>query len=301
MQDYRIRIALASPTGTPWQSDTLFGHLCWQVAYGVLDMTIEEFLKPFVAGRPPFVLSDGFPAGCLPRPLFGAPVAMAETLDDYAAHKRSAKAAYVTFADFGRLCRGEAAENGPRDNPWEDVQAPHATISRETGTTGTEGSFFTTVTQTLKDGAVDVYLRVLEDGWLERVRLLLETLSKTGFGRDKSTGAGEFTVTGLEPVELPAVPGANAFVNLSSMVPAPEDPTEGRYRLRTKFGKISEGGAENPFKRPLLQIEPGAVFRAEGGIRPCYGCMVHKIAPGDARVVQNCYGLAVACKWLQGR
>jgi CRISPR type III-A-associated RAMP protein Csm4 len=181
------------------------------------------------------------------------------------------------------------------------VQTPHATISRQTGRTGDEGSFFTTVTSALEADGVDIYLRILEDGWLERVQKLLETLSKIGFGRDKSTGAGEFSVERIEPCELPSVPEATGFVNLSTMVPAIGDPPEARYRLRTKFGKISEGGAENPFKRPLLQIEPGAVFRSKGEITPYYGSLVTDIAPGDPKVVQNCFSLPVPCNWLEDK
>ncbi len=299
MDDYRIRVKLKSPGGTPWQSDTLFGHLCWQVAYGADDLSIDDFLKPFAAGRPAFVLSDGFPGGYLPRPELPRPLATAETLEDYAALKQVRKAAYVTVGDFGRICRGQSILDKPRDDPWQNVQIPHASIGRDTGRTGEEGSFFTTDGAVLPGGELDIYLRVLDDGWLERVTSLLVALSRAGFGRDKSTGYGEFALLGTEPTDDltgPEQPGG--FVSLSTMVPAANDPCEGRFRLRTKFGKVGEGaGVNNPFKRPLVQIQPGAAFRTDAPVRPFYGSLVTNIAPGDSRVVQNCYCLAAASRW----
>lgn len=33
MRSYRVEITPRSPWGTPLQADTLFGHLCWALAY----------------------------------------------------------------------------------------------------------------------------------------------------------------------------------------------------------------------------------------------------------------------------
>ena len=94
MKDYAIKLKLLSPTGTPWQSDTMMGHMAWQVAFGRCDLEIDEFLLLFDEYEPPFVVSDGFPEGLLPRPLLSVPGALVEagTLGEYVATKRWQKA-----------------------------------------------------------------------------------------------------------------------------------------------------------------------------------------------------------------
>ncbi len=297
MDCYRIRLKLESPVGTPWHSDTLFGHLCWQVAYGSLDMEISEFLKPFKNGKPPFVLSDGFPEGCLPLPLVDLELPEASTVGEYSRFKVWKKARYVTFNDFVRICRKEQPIDKPLPHPWVSVMTPHASMDRATFTVSDDGGFFETQTDypNMFDH-IDVYVRA-EDNWIDRIVTLLESLSQVGYGRDRTTGLGAFSLEGTEEItDFDSVNAANGAVSLSSMIPAENDPIEVRFRLRTKYGKLGEGLFENPFKKPLLQMEPGAVLECEDGFRPFYGSLIENIAPGRPEAVQNCYGLVVPCR-----
>lgn len=298
MQDYCIKIKPLAPIGTPWQSDTIFGHLCWQVVFGAIDMDIETFLESFRDGHPPFVLSEAFPAGYLPRPMIYAPSPRVDTPEEYDRQKKKKKARYITKADFVHRCRGESPLDTFLPDPWRMVIRPHASPDRNSFSTDHEGGFFETEAIQLEhqDG-LEIYIRT-EPNWKERVLTLFQALEQVGFGRDKSTGLGAFRLGEMIPVEIfQAVDdGCNGFVNLSSMVPAKDDPREGWFRLRTKYGKLGEGVFGNPFKRPLLQIEPGAVFYAGGEIRPYYGRLVRDIAPGDSRVVQNGYAMTAPCR-----
>ena len=72
-----------------------------------------------------------------------------------------------------------------------------------------------------------------------------------------------------------------------------------RWRLRVKRGFLGEHAVSgNPFKRPLVQFEPGAVFHAAGtAVGPYYGRLVSEIAPGMPAAVQNGYTFAVPCRW----
>ena len=298
MKDYRIRIRLRSPTGTPWQSDTIFGHLCWQVAYGAIDTDIETFLTPFIDGNPPFVLSDGFPAGWMPRPLLLGGTGTARTLDEYAANKRRRKSAYYSLDDFLRVCHGEEPQDEPYDDPWQPVITSHASLSRVTNTTTEGGGFFETESESLEAPAkIDIYMRCI-DGWGNRVAELLKAVSRTGFGKDKSVGLGAFEVEGVERFDgFAGFDGANGFISISSMVPAADDPLDARYKLRVKKGKLGEEWVQpNPYKRPLLQMEPGAVFKVEGHVKSIYGRIVRGVSPARPEVVQNCYALPVPCR-----
>ena len=71
------------------------------------------------------------------------------------------------------------------------------------------------------------------------------------------------------------------------------------WSVNVKLGKLGEAaGTGNPFKRPLIQIKPGAVFRTGGRPTPFYGRVVKDIAPGMPDAVQICFTLAVPCKVL---
>ena len=303
MKDYLIKIKLLSATGTPWHSDTIFGHLCWQVAFGALRMNIEDFLRPFKNGKPPFVLSDGFPEGLMPIPLIKANRAEAPDRVSYRLMKRQKKAPFCSVTDFLKICRGETNSFQPIDNPWKSAITAHASLDRNTSTTGEkgEGGFYETESSFLESNRpeananVDVYLRC-ESEWLDEVRLLFELMARSGYGRDKTTGLGVIEINSIDPFEeFGELKNPNGFVSLSSMVPAADDPIDARIRTRTKYGKIGEGIQINPFKRPLIQIEPGAVFCTGDKPKEYYGRIVVNIAPGNPEVIQNCYALAAPC------
>jgi len=299
-QDYRMTFRLLSPLGTPMQSDTLFGHIAWQVRHEEGEEGILRFLEAFEDDEPPFVLSDAFPAGLMPRPLFPRPPSFAASPDAYATLKRWHRAPFVRVEDFLRLIRGDIETAEPLESPWVTVETPHAPISRHTGTVGTDPGFYHTEALALTRGSsVHVYLRV-QPGWKDRLEHLFRALSRVGFGRDKSVGAGAFEITGFERWDGFGTPdGADSFVSLSTMVPAKSDPTEGRWRLRVKHGFLGEhAGSGMPYKRPLIQFEPGAVFKVDSPPpKPIYGRMVRDIAPGLPEAVQCGLTLAVPGRW----
>lgn len=311
MNDYRITLKLRSALGSLLQSDTLFGHLCWQVAFGRWSGGgIDDFLEPFRRGEPPFVLSDGFPAGVLPKPLaWRAPRFDVLNAEVYAQTKRVGKSRFVTETDFQRICRGENPVESFLQNAYQTVEFLHAKLDRITHFTSGEGDLFQTEDivplrrvrvkdeswESRETDQIVIYARC-QPGWIEIIEQLLKETARCGYGRDKSVGLGAFQVASVEPFNgFAKPPGANAFVTLSSYVPATDDPQDGCYRLRTKYGKLSEiVESGNPFKRPILQIEPGACFFTGGEPKPWYGTLVEKIAPGKPEAVQCCYTLAVA-------
>jgi hypothetical protein len=250
------------------------------------------------------VLSDAFPTGLLPRPLLPRRAAWNMRLNEYVSCKRREKSPFLTTDDFRCLLRDTAADVRPMSDPWQTVTTPHAAIDRRIDTTGGgdqgSGRYYQTQAQALAgDQRVHVFLRCLL-GWEQKAHDLFITLSRTGFGRDKSQGCGAFTAELFEPWSAFApFPEANAFVSISTFMPAAGNPTAGRWRLRIKRGFLGEHAvAGNPFKHPLVQLEPGAVFRAGAeGVRPFYGRLVTGIAPGMPEAVQCGYALAVPCCW----
>jgi CRISPR-associated protein Csm4 len=266
---------------------------------------VEEFLAPFITGEPPFVVSDGFPTGLLPRPLGVKQQTGINDLASYARERRKLKSEFLKIADFEKARRGKKIEGEPLSSPWEEFETLHATISRKSNTTTDEaGNLFSTESWVIKgedqdDEAsnINVYFYCLKS-WREKIERLFQQLSMIGFGRDKSVGSGQFNLLKMEEWKgFGGFDGANGFIALSSFAPAEEDPVNGKWGLNIKYGKLGENAASgNPFKRPFLQITPGATFHTGGPPRAFYGRVLKDLAPSFPEAVQICYTLAVPCK-----
>jgi len=323
MELFRFNLRLLASTGSLWQSDTLFGHLCWQLVFRDGEAALQEFLEPFLQGAPPFVLSDGFPAGLMPRPLLqdkGDTVSV--SVEEYAAAKRLRKARFLAEEQFNRLRAGETITALVTEGGWMRTETLHAALDRNTmrtGGEGSEGQLFQTESwipqpvrpsgagqqaESLEDGCqstgketpnLQVYARATAKG-LEQLRELMTILAKVGYGRDKCTGSGQFRIFDVERLEgWDALPNANGFVSLSSFVPAAGDPVQGAWRLRIKRGMLGESRARgtDPVKRPLIQFEPGSVFKTPSQPRPWYGRIVRGLSPAYPDVIQSCQTVAI--------
>lgn len=303
-EDWRVSLSLRSPLGTPMQSDTLFGHLCWKVSFEEGEEGIRDFLDPFQKGEPPFVLSDAFPAGLLPRPLFPRRMVERENREEYVRDRQREKASFLRTEDFLRLIRKDGDDWEPVADPWLSVSTPHAAISRRTWSTGGEspeeaGRLHFGSSLVLPGNRLEVYFRCLPN-WKDRLFKLFRSVAQFGFGKDRSVGYGSFSIDELEPWDgFDFFEGADCFISLSTMMPSRDDPINGRWRLRIKRGFLGEHTVSgNPFKRPLIQFEPGSVFKLEGRpFRPFYGRLVRDIAPGMKEAVQCGLALALPARW----
>ena len=302
MNWYKVTLSLAGPTGTPWQADTIFGHLCWVLRHRHGESALQQFMEPFLRGQPSFLISDGFPSGLLPRPLshttphHDTPQALRE-------QREARKLAYLAEQDFLRALRGESFIPQP---PKQDASLSSSRvttknqISRLTGTTGQGGQLFSFIEYWTP--RVTIYLRI-RDGNDAQVRELFQGLAQAGYGKRKSVGYGAITSHTFEPFDgFPAPQGANAFVSLSPFVPAATDPTEGRWRTMVKYGRLGEEFAldENPFKRPLLMLTAGSVF-FDTPVREFYGRMVSGMSLVHPEVVQYGYALPVPMRLPKAR
>lgn len=288
---YCIRIATYSSTLTPFQADTIFGHLCWVVAYQESDIGLQKFLEPFRDGEPPFVISDGFLAGHLPKPLsaeFG--------IDDPFERKEIKRIEFLAEEDFHRVRSGEKFKLLPADISIKIISVPHNTVSRLTNTTLDEGGVYSLEETFIPE--IDIYLKVINDEWKNLVIELFKELSKAGYGRKKSIGKGKFSVGEIKGYNFDDVKDANGFVTLSSFCPNENDPTEGLYKTFIKCGKLGEEFTYcgNPFKKPLIMIKTGSVFTTNGQSKPFYGRMIESIAPAKPEVVHYGYAFAVPIK-----
>jgi len=289
MKTYRIKLSLNSGFLTPFHADTLFGHLCWVIAYLEEEKELEKFLKPFKEGNPPFLISDGFPENFLPRP-FSAEF----NVEDPEMRKEIKKRNFVSLAEFNHIREDKSLEELETIEPSiYEVTTTHNSINRLTYTTFTEGGLYDL--EEIIVSYVSIYLKVVSESWKERVTELIEKLSNFGYGRKKSIGKGQFCLKEVEEFEFPEVKNPNGFVTLSNFCPSKNNPTEGLYKVFVKYGKLGEvfTYCGNPFKRPLVMIKTGSVFKTEGKPKHFYGRIVENIAPAAPNVIQYAYAFAV--------
>lgn len=266
---YRVRLRLEGPLGTPLTSGTLFGHLCWALRERHGEAELTRWLA--AQDAEPWLVSDGFPAGLLPRPLVRpAPRPKASGGDADEAKKR-ARRPWLPLADFLKL-RGALSETTMAERLKDGPEAhqghrlAHNTIDRRRGTTPEEGGLFFVDEDWsfTKQPERDVWVRSTASP--EHIEGLFGTVGETGYGRDATWGRGRFKVKAVEPFPDLDAHAGNRMLSLSHGVLTPNmgDP---RYRLHTHYGKlgpIMAATERRVWKQPVLLARPGCTFRPEG-------------------------------------
>lgn len=318
MELWEFELSLESPFLTPWQADSLFGHLAWtyREAYG--EDKLLSWLNLFKNGNPPFVLSDGWHKGAFPRPLMPPPFKSLtnkrEKINQAKLGKRLKKERYLSEANFKLLLHGK--ELDPTEplctavGSFDTRIMTHNIIDRLTGTSLQKNGLYeiqdTFLTQKEKrngqENLLSIFVRGQNKEKIEEFHHLLHIVSLTGYGKKRSIGYGQFTIKKKqrrEDLDIHA-DESDAVVWLSHGVPAPCDPIDGWYKLETKYGKLgsSYGLEGSPFKHPLSRILPGAVFKTKNP-RPFYGQMIENISPAYSSVLQYGYVLTLPLKLPQ--
>lgn len=325
MELRRYSLRLRGPLGGPIQADTLWGQLCWALLETEGKPALVDFIEACRSGHPPVLLSDAFPAGHLPRPIlpalatarrdaFAAEHPLNDPGSDLApaiqAHQRLKKLKslrWLKAKDLATLADG-LSESALLEHLWtKDLEQckvelpaltpsvqPHVSINRATGK-ALDGQLFASeiffVNGDSQQSHFDLYVRL--DGFdPKRFFGLLQLVGLSGYGRDASTGGGQFGVEEAPAFEWPEVE-ANAAMALSAFVPSAKDPAEGTWRVTTKFGRVSNALPDNdkPFKVPLLMLEAGSVLRGDV-TRGFFGTLMEKVHANPA-VVHSGFALAL--------
>jgi len=299
VKHFQVDLELKGSYMTPFRADTLFGGICWSIRYAFGENVLTDFLDLYRQSDPPVLLSNGFPAGLLPRPY--VPVTWGDTLDGESmlaktdAAKRASKSRYVTLDGFVSFCSTGIPDIKMVKPELQRVVWRNQT-DRLSGTTAERGGLFTETEFYLREEFPGLTMYVWSDEqWVDLLQEALAALGQTGLGKRRSVGRGAFAVVGWRETEpLGATDGANAFITLSDFVPASNDPVEGWWTIEVKLGKLSEEYAlqGSPLKRPLLVIGAGSVFRTHQPPKIYYGRMVEGLSPRIPQVLH--YGLSFA-------
>lgn len=295
MRWYKAQYKLKSWVASAWQSDTIFGHLCWGMLYLYGENKLKEFLESYEKATPPLLLSNGFPCDLLPLPLTAPPatdttLSIADQREQFKQHKETRKGRYVTKDDFTRALKGEAVIPVSETGEIRRITLKNQ-LNRLTSTTGEEGQLYNFEEYHWPE--VTIYLKVA-DSFTNTAEQLLHYLANSGYGKRKSIGYGEIESMNFEPSQGFEHPqNANAFVTLSNFVPAKDDPTQGYWHTTVKYGKMGEERAseDHAFKKPLIMLEAGSTLYDH----PCheyYGHMVTDLS-FYADAVQYAFALPV--------
>ncbi len=299
---YRANIRPQSSFASALQSDTFFGAFCWSYRYLFGEERLESLLRESMEDEPRIVFSNAFPAGCLPLPMgvydperkrYGE-IEKAEAKQAYQQNKKYKKCSLIEKSAFRNIQQGDwgGYSDSLEREKAEQISTTHNMVKRdyeEDVKSKQSGNLFASNESFLKpEDSLDVYiLTSLDEEILQRT---LSLMLELGIGADKSVGKGSFALLSLEEEkDLLSAEDANAYMALSNFIPAADDPTDGAYRTLVKYGRLDReyAAGEYPFKKPLLFIQAGAMFRTE---KVCvyYGSMVENIAIRSGVVVNAC-------------
>ncbi|MDY0043904.1 MAG: hypothetical protein RBS82_04455 [Syntrophales bacterium] len=301
MKLYEIIIKPLSGFGTPLKGDTIFGHFCWQAAYddSLLNGGLDEWIacykeRPFAVfssawpkiedsgtffyavKRPDIPLSAIFPSHETDRKKRFEELKENKTkkwmLID---HNLSFTLDYVEYLKEGELAEKafNQATNTMKKTMWGEsrqrfyanFEQQHNTINRLTMTTGedmfapfTEGAF-----SYYPETELAIFALVDEDATdIDRLCNAFERIGQFGFGKDASTGSGQFTLGDCDEVPVPSCERANACYALAPTVPEPQKFFDAYFTPFVRFGKHGDilAKSRNPFKNPVIMADEGAVF-----------------------------------------
>lgn len=290
MKTWCLRLRPKAPWATPLRADSLFGAVCWRWLE-LFPETFEEMLAAFSqGGDPPFLLSDAFPGDLLPAPLH---TRLPPT------DKKLKPPIYVSHASFQHLAAGNRSASDVNDRSFEHGSQVRTAIDRDLGSAA-EGQLFEIDTQHLNKRFETLSVYIRSDRYLQQVIACFQALALTGFGKKSSTGLGAFDLKEPQSCEwLDGVAGANAFMTLSHFVPAPADPTDGRWRIHVTYPKFHANSVSNVFKGSIVMLAPGSVFRTgDQTLKPWYGSMIPMPRSEMPRAVHYALAFAAPLRWL---
>ncbi len=264
---YRLEITLTSPLGTPLVGPTLFGLVC-QVIYereGV--STLENWLsRPERLWR----ISDGFPAGHLPKPLTKPIPLRPEELDTLKVRKKKPWIRRDAWMRH-RASWSEAVldDSDFLEDPSCILRRVHNVVDRHgRGTLDTGGLFFTDDDWRFTGSSREVDLYVESDDSSDRIFELIKAVGERGYGRDTSTGCGRFVVRKPRPdPDLAELTGARRRMSLSRGVLTSSSMRDALWRVEPHLGRVGPDltlAGFSPFKRPVLLTRPGCTYQPAG-------------------------------------
>lgn len=288
---YLWKIKPTSSHMTPWQSDTIYGHMLYAIAMLYGREEYDRIVNDFINLKSPFIVSDGFIDGKLP--LFNKDTINREDTEYFSniinkdlietvkCLKKINKIKSISIDDFDRL-RTKNFSN--KDFVVEKLKSinklvkskeektnisvslvMHNNINRCTGTTVEDGIY--SLKEIFINTDIYVFIKIRKGFSVEKLDKILNFIEINGFGKKVSSGKGAIERVSFEKYNgFQNIEDADAFITLSNYTPKLNDYVEvicGTPLVkRGKTANIMDN-MNFPFKKPFACFTSGALFKGE--------------------------------------
>lgn len=305
MNSYRARLQVQGLLKIPIVSDTLWGHVAWGIALEQGDDALKAFLEAY-SSAPPLILSNAFPAGFLPRPLFQSPPPESDHIKGLTNILYVPKELFSTPLTWSVLNTMLGKESifyvglSPTTRIRNAINRFSATV--EEGKLWSEAGFYwyTKATKSSKVQPVttfDVYcLTTFDQKTLEQC---IDQGLYWGYGGKSSTGYGNVRLLEVVTESLPQT--GNRSMALGTFVPSEAEKLDNLLtKVTVRSGKLGPVFAEtmNPFKKPIAFYDEGSTFDSASIDSRNYVGMLLKDVHPDPRIC-SC-GFTVCCRFQEG-
>ena len=292
MKLYKTTIIPTSNFATPLMGDTLFGQMCWAIRFTYGNEKLEELLSSYET-KPFMIVSDGFASGYLPKPTMPS-VFLGENSDE---KKTNRKKVWLTLA---QLESGDDS-NAKSDSYISNVSKSEGVIKNSlnylTFTTSEDGAFAPYSEDETALSKRDIYFAIDESFSLAELQETFTLLSNMGYGKNTTIGKGFFTFSEFESVYISS--NSKSFMTLCASSLEGLVCKELFYEPFTRFGKHGASLAnKNPFKKPLLLADSGAVVSFETTQNISYIGKAIKGHSSHKETVHQGYAIVVPIKEL---
>lgn len=291
---YEWRIKPKSSFLTPLHSDIIFGHIIWAISENFGDELVEKIISESKEGMPPFIFSNGFESGKLPKinrfsksDIFRSLMEVSEDTSKSGKIKiMSTLKKYKKIKDLDIDMFNSLREKGSGKEILNllnrvDISSSNSktqyivknTINRLDGSTQFKTDDGETVSGLYgnsevfysQDTEMSIYIKVRKDFDINTLEKALTYVENTGYGKKKSTGKGNFENIFFKKTNVfdKNLKNPNGYIVLSNYVPKENDYIKLiDADIATKRGKVSGGYSldENVFKKPFVHYTPGSVF-----------------------------------------
>ena len=260
------------------KGDTVFGQFCWSIRRLFSNERLNELLNDYVHGKPFLVISDAFPSGYLPRP--SLPNRFLTQHISPSERKEEKKKIWIPIGEFHTPVAGWS-NIMVTDEKFEAMNSTryHNSIDRRTNSTGGDGFDPYDLPQFwYQDGALLNFHIVYDPDRINKdeIQIALQDIGAFGFGQDATIGMGRFDVIECNEQAETKLPkyqtSADAWLTLAPSAPQglQFDSEHCWYRPFVRFGKHGDLGTRygNPFKKPIMLADTGAVFTPMGDLTP---------------------------------
>lgn len=279
-QTYLWKIKPLSSYMTPWQSDTIYGHLFWAILYNYGEEELKQVLDEFKKNRPQFIVSDGFIGDKLP--LIEKDYVSSDIIEFFSQKykkslfeiarevKKIKSIENISLEEFNRLRKNNYSNiDWIEENLFlkrkEDIdivnfEKIYNRINRISNTVEENGLF--SLEENFVNKEIYIYIKLREGYSPDKFFNLLKYIEQAGYGKKTSIGKGAIKTISFERFkgfENKEIKG-NGFITLSNYIPKEYDYSSVIKSLPLiKRGKVHN--TDVPFKKPFSCFRAGSIFK----------------------------------------